>query len=492
MKTTPDKLVVGHHPDVGELHVGDFVSVSSGNPSNPYLARIAGKSNDPECIVIQWCWRPTELLDFMAKSNFTIPEGRTEKSFAQNEVVLGTRTEQIQIKSILGRTDVFLISDVAEGKHQFDSWFFYRQVVVDDKDNQWRFEPPLIASVVDLTAANHSRMVENPGKILRYCSARLSFACDSDLMYDVGDERYKEVWEPNEPFTCPSCADEENGFESASREKKMLGIEWLGSVDLSAIDAPSDDTKRRAVIEKFYNAIEETGYDDASEPVITRGDLLRFFCIELEREIHDSTLGKPRDYKSRVYTISFNLSDKRNESIRRRIVEGEFSPRSLANADSETLASEQVKISRQEQRDKYFTTQVLKPKEDEGAELKKQRVAMGEVNTHLLHAVESLNNPAEPPPMSQYEREDEPMEESTQVEEVAQQLGESGAVNESDAPVDEAMQEPIRSPQDLKMDHARQRLQEVAEKIKQQLNRLEYEAQRSASIALVDYIMNHV
>ena len=493
MRTTSDHSMVAHHPSVGDLHVGEFVSISSGNPSNPYLARIAGRKDDSSSMLIQWCWRPTELLEYMAKTGHVIPDGRAAKSFAQNEVVLGTRTEAIAVNSVLGRAEVFLISEISEGKHQFDSWFFYRQVVVDD-GTQWRLEPPLNPSVVDLTDSIHSRLVENPGKILRYCSARLSFACDPELLYDIGDERLKEVWEPNEAFTCPSCAEEEAGLEIASKDKTMLGVEWLKSVDLAAIEAPIDDSKRLSVIEKFCAAVDQPEeYENVESVVISSGDLLRLFCIELEREIHESTMGKPRDYKSRIYTLSFNLNDKRNTSIRRRIIEGEFSPLSLASADSETLASEDVKISRQEQRDKYFTTQVLKPKEDEGAELKKQRLAMGEVNIHSLNAIDHLNEPTGPlPPASQYETHDETMEESAPVMVAATISIREETVDIPVAHAGEVPQETHRSQQEVKWESARKRLGEVADRIKRQLKQLDYEAQRDASIALVEYIMRHV
>jgi hypothetical protein len=491
MKASPDRLIVAVHPSIGDLHVGDFVSISSGSPSNPYLARISGKQNDSNCVQIQWCWRPTELLDYMLKAGHAIPPGRTVKSFAHNEVVLGTRTEPIPINSILGRTEVFLISDIiAEGKNEFYSWFFYRQVVVDDSD-QWRLEPPLVANVVDLTQENHPRLVENPGVCLRYCSARLSFSCDSKLFYDVGDERLKEVWESHEPFTCPSCMQEEGG-SSSRPEKKKFGTEWLGSVDLAAIEAPADDSKRMAVIDKFYSVIEESGYEETESVVVSRGDLLRFFCIELEREIYVSSMGKPRDYKSRVYTISFNLSDKRNSSLRRRIIEGEFSPHTLATANSETLASEDVQVSRQEQRDKYFTTQVLKPREDEGADLKKQRVAMGEVNAHLLNAVETIQeSSSHSAPVSQYEDQDVLMnsEDSnthlvpeTEVIAIGQQI----PANDQEQP------ELPQATQDNRMEKARNRLLAVADRIREKLSHLEYESQRLASVALVDYIMKHV
>ena len=494
MKASPDHLIVAVHPSIGNVHVGDFVSISSGSPSNPYLARISGKHNDLNCVQIQWCWRPTELLDYMSKAGHVIPPGRTVKSFAQNEVVLGTRTEPIPVNSIIGRTEVFLISDIiSEGKNDFDSWFFYRQVVVDNSD-QWRLEPPLVPSVVDLTQENHPRLVENPGVVLRYCCARLSFACDSELLYDVGDQRLKEVWESHESFTCPACAtdQEEGGKAVGNTERKKFGIDWLGCVDLAGIEAPVDDPKRMAVIDKFVSAIEDTGYTESESHIVSRGDLLRFFCIELEREINVSAMGKPRDYKSRVYTISFNLSDKRNSSLRRRIIEGEFSPYTLANANSETLASEDVQVSRQEQRDKYFTTQVLKPREDEGADLKKQRVAMGEVNAHLLNPIETTDDlESIPVPVSLYEDQDTTMEDpKLSAERVVSGDLDIGEAEEST--VESKKPEELQSIQDHRMDSARSRLHAVADDIRANLSLLEYEPQRHASVALVDYIMKHV
>ena len=483
--------VLVHHSVAGNLHIGDFVCISSGNPSNPYIGRIAGKNGEQEedMLQIQWCWRPFELLDYMRKSGQRIPDGRTEKSFAQNELVLGTRCETVALNSVISKTDVFLISDIiAEGKSVFESWFFYRQVV-NEEGEQWRLEPPLPLTVVDLSSTNQQeRIVENPGKILRFCSARLSFACDPNLLYDTGeDDGYKEVWEPHEPFTCPACREDEEGITGGHKEKRMLGTEWLGSVDLASIEAPSDESKRMAIIEKFYSAIEETGYEetDPDKVILSRGDIMRLFCVDLERNIFESTAGKPREYKSKVYTISFNISDKKNTSIRRRIIEGEFSPESLANADSETLASEEVQVSRQEQRDKYFTTQVLKAREDEGAELKKQRIAMGEdiviqQDTFLQPSIEVTEDKDTPMGVLHDSAVDEEMEKPVFEEPNEPDVKDMNAA----VPVPNVLHD--------KLADAREKLRIKADEIRARLECLGYIEQRKATVSQLDYIMKHV
>lgn len=115
--------------------------------------------------------------------------------------------------------------------------------------------------------------------------------------------------------------------------------------------------KRSLIVEKFVSSISEGFSEEIVGSILTREELHEF-CKEVENEIYN--LFPDREYKSRVFTLNFNLGDKRNLSIRRRILRGEFTPSELASASSENLASEDLQAQRQEWRDKYFTTQVLK------------------------------------------------------------------------------------------------------------------------------------
>lgn len=150
----------------------------------------------------------------------------------------------------------------------------------------------------------------------------------------------------------------------------MAGTEWLANFNLNPQPpSPDDDPKRLVVVEKFFSAL--TASDDninAEEYPLGNDDksIMKNFAIALENELFQLYyLEKPREYKARVFTLNFNLSDKKNTSLRRRILQGLFSPNSLALASADQLASEDVLEKRNEQRDKYFSTQVLKRKEDE-------------------------------------------------------------------------------------------------------------------------------
>ena len=125
--------------------------------------------------------------------------------------------------------------------------------------------------------------------------------------------------------------------------------------------AEPTDRKRLVVVDKFFTSILPGFQESPKEEIaLSNESAVRDFCLQLESEIWDMFLEKPREYKSKVFTLNFNLSDRRNTSVRRRILTGEFSPHQLANASSETLASDDLKAQREERREKYYSTQVMK------------------------------------------------------------------------------------------------------------------------------------
>jgi hypothetical protein len=119
------------------------------------------------------------------------------------------------------------------------------------------------------------------------------------------------------------------------------------------------------VIEKFVHALQLGLNENNSDTlVIGTADVVRKFCVDLEDQIHSLNIDKPRDYKARVFTLTFNLSDSKNTSLRRRIVQGQFSPAELAVATADQLASDDLKEKRKEQRDKYFSSHVVQRPEE--------------------------------------------------------------------------------------------------------------------------------
>lgn len=143
------------------------------------------------------------------------------------------------------------------------------------------------------------------------------------------------------------------------------GIEWLNRGEFLE---PPEDHKRLLVVDKFHASLKSGGSSSEESlegPFLANQHILRNFAVSLEHELHQLFIDKPREYKARVFTLNFNLSDKKNISLRRRIVQGLFSPASLAVASSDQLASEDIAEKRNEQRDKYFSSQVLKRNTDD-------------------------------------------------------------------------------------------------------------------------------
>jgi len=128
---------------------------------------------------------------------------------------------------------------------------------------------------------------------------------------------------------------------------------------------PSRSQKSR-VIDKFVHALSFALEEGVTGP-LAEPPTIKHFSVALENQLYSLFEEKIREYKARVFTLNFNLSDKKNTSLRRRIMQGLFSPASLAVASADQLASEDVVEKRNEQRDKYFSSQVLKRK-DEGEE----------------------------------------------------------------------------------------------------------------------------
>lgn len=251
------------------------------------------------------------------------------------------------------------------------------------------------------------------------------------------------------------------------------GSTWLSSLDISSA-ITSTDPKRAAVAEKFFSNLMSVHL--RADHLLSSPELVRAFSNQLEHTIHESTADNPREYKSRVFTLNFNLSDKRNAELKERILSGEFSPESLAAADADTIASNELRKQREEQREKYFTTQVVKHDEDEGMEPSEDKKEV--VSEEPAHDEEVDVPVFSPPPETKRQKvlhEDTGID-SDAMDDVTGTTTTPRTVNENS------------------LDHhtAVKALHEYVDKIGEKLKLIQYESQRRFSISFVDYIRKHI
>jgi hypothetical protein len=255
------------------------------------------------------------------------------------------------------------------------------------------------------------------------------------------------------------------------------GSTWLSSLDLSSA-ITSSDPKRAAVAEKFFSNLMSVPL--RADHLLSSSELVRAFSNQLEHTIHESTADNPREYKSRVFTLNFNLSDKRNAELKERILSGEFSPESLAGADADTIASNELRKQREEQREKYFTTQVVK--HDEVIEQEDDKKE--EVLEEPAHDQEVDVPVFSPPPETKRQKV---LHEDTATLEL---IGLESEVMEDvtgTTTTPRTMNEPT-------VDHhtAVKALHEYVDKIGERLKLIQYESQRRFSISFLDYIRKHI
>lgn len=329
--------LVFSHPVIGDIFAGDFVALASGDDANPFIAK-AVDSVDQDTMAVQWVWRPADLL------KQSITGARDISTFASNELVIALSTDSTPKAAIIDKVTVFdfnaLLSEEARGRFPHGSYFFYRQMV-NDTDTPWELQPEVKPSIA---LPDGSRIVENPENVYGLCTEKI--ACKSPFIFAIEPVRIRDfVGDINGyiPFVCPLCS----GLPLEGTETSPPGKEWLSSLDPGSILEPQD-AKRKQVIDKFASLISSGSNEE--EVAFGSPEIVRAFAISLERVIHDITHEKQREYKSKVFTLTFNLSDAKNDSLRRRILMGRFSPHTLATATSEQLASEH--------REKNLATQV--------------------------------------------------------------------------------------------------------------------------------------
>ena len=455
------------HSIFGELFVDEFVVID-----NHVIARMGPGGT------VNRCWKPEELL--RAFPALQQPH-RPLNTFATNELVLSVgHSEQVPLESITGRAVVMPYVDVLTHEQSPNTqWWFYRQAVDDH-----RLEPDLVADVMNEETGNFE--VENPTmkiKICKLCHLKISTREKRSIVGSV-DETIEWI--------CGNCASD------SSQPPLLAGKEWLQSLTLDAITQPQE-SRRRVIVDKFFNSIVSGLGEGHSNMILDSPEILKAFSIELETEIFVSTEERPRDYKSRVFTLNFNLCDRKNTSIRRRILAGEFSPKTLAQADSETMASDEVRAQRKQQRDKYFSTQVVKVvvvpemEQQETGPAKKVRIREEVIKSSedemVMDEVEVPSFAPPPVPVETHVEEtggiDGGDEELISDPDEEKQIIDHGSANKVD------LVEDTNAKKHVDVNAAVAVLNEYAESIKSRLNRLNYDSLKTHSLLFVEYLIRH-
>lgn len=457
MKRDQGPIAVATHPTIGDIFVGDFVVLN-----NSSIGRICGAQD--HMISVQLLYRPHELLARISPK--IVPKGRRNDSFASNELVLGTKTESASLADVFDKVVVLTMDQVVNPTHKpaSDQWFFYRQVV---DDNTWHLEPVLIPRVL---LPDGSIVVENPEIIYTYCD------CKGDAVLYPTKRRRAAVGDVEtgyEQLICQTCQTIKQANNNEN-DSTSVGQRWLEE-SLHAAE-PTRDPKRLIVIEKFAHALQlGLNENDSDTLVIGTGDVVRQFCVDLEDQIHRLNIEKPRDYKARVFTLTFNLSDSKNTSLRRRIVQGQFSPAELAVATADQLASDDLKEKRKEQRDKYFSTHVVH-RPEEVMITSVQQPLQKKVRSEVPKPVQPFNISIVPPPAV---NAPEPDQTSIQV---------SSGTQAVQAHIPEEV--PLSKPA-TQSSGAHSKLIQFATKLKTSLSNINNECLRRQAIDFVDYYLRH-
>ena len=463
MKLDQAHPVAANHPTVGNISVGDYVLFN-----NSSIGRVSGAQD--HTLYVQWLYRPHELLARIPPE--VTPPGRSLDSFASNELVLGTTMEPASLSDVMDKVVVLTIDQVVNPAHKpaGGQWFFYRQVV---EVTTWHLEPALVPRVL---LPEGSMIVENPEMVYSFCD------CKGDaVLHPTGRLRTAvgDIETGYEKFTCPSCESMKQK-NSGEADPPNGGKQWLD--ESTHAKEPKDDAKRVAVIEKFVHALQLAVNENSSETlVIGNNDVVRKFCVDMEHQIHNLYIEKPRDYKARVFTLTFNLSDSKNTSLRRRIVQGHFSPAELAVATADQLASEHLQEKRKEQRDKYFSTHVVQ-RAEEAISTPAQQALQKKARTETPKPIESVYIPMveipdfEPPPAA---HTPEPAQPAVCMD-VSPQRFESLTPEEARLP--EAT---------IPSSDAHSKLLEFANRLKRSLSNIENTCLQAQAMDFVDYYLRH-
>ncbi|KAJ1560578.1 PHD finger protein 3 [Nowakowskiella sp. JEL0078] len=157
-------------------------------------------------------------------------------------------------------------------------------------------------------------------------------------------------------------------------------------------DEVPKDKVRRVAQEYFENTIAEifkaAERSDSIKSNISL-DNPREFAVSIEKELFakysikskSGTLECGPNYSAKYRNIQYNLKDKKNDQLRRRILTGEITPMKLVQMSPEDMANDEVKLRTQEIRNRTLL-QTIKSSDDSVTLLKKTHKGEVEVNSH--------------------------------------------------------------------------------------------------------------
>jgi len=120
-----------------------------------------------------------------------------------------------------------------------------------------------------------------------------------------------------------------------------------GAIVATRSSGPASDETRGKVTEFLARIFSKSSPESAAS-----------LGLEIERELFALAGNDPKDYRGRARALTFNLGAA-DGVLRRRVIGGELGPAELVRLEAEELASDALKAERDEERRKYFQTQVV-------------------------------------------------------------------------------------------------------------------------------------
>lgn len=105
---------------------------------------------------------------------------------------------------------------------------------------------------------------------------------------------------------------------------------------------------RDAIIDRFFAALQTVGDLDEDLKAEDLQERARDVSINLEAAVCKLFGPTSKDYSAKARTLLFNLQDKTNVGLRLKLMAGVYEPRNVVKMAPKELASESVKLEREE------------------------------------------------------------------------------------------------------------------------------------------------
>ncbi|KAF4656483.1 SPOC domain containing 1 [Perkinsus chesapeaki] len=422
LSEAPGELLLTHPVLNIPIYRGSDVELFSGDPSKPYVARIEDFKPGMG-LRCRWYWRPfLDFGQSAGMPDIDAATGRSLNSYGASELLGGYREDWNPPEAITALVKVLPIEEWLKLDVTLPAKgiYFTRQVYTEGKGCSPELARTVLAPdpkgatssmmntpqvpVLHLQVINpemrvyecqnchklyHPHAVQ-PGAATRekdYSSqSAISFICggcgsisvnlpttptnSNELQRDTVNEELNDDSGTRSPAVeSDRESDSRNNAADSSRNSEKRKKRKSKS-------SPQSEEKRKQVVDKFYNSLllgaaemkaaglqmkalemEESSDDTTGDDTIPLNSLAR----RIEEAMYDNhgQSIKSKSYRAAYRTVSFNLSDPQNASLRRRVLTGEMNPQHLVTASPDELGSDSMKKKRLRQQEKYYKSQVL-------------------------------------------------------------------------------------------------------------------------------------